>query len=318
MDAVAYALASGIKANVLADEGWVAKKTYTTGIYNGFGYSINNIGYSVGGTTDGASVANNHVAYDPLTDTWSTKATTTAKRNQTGFVLNNKFYQVGGYLSGATRADTVEEYDPATNSWASKAVIPGGGRMEAAGWRAASGKGYIYGGNDSNGTSTGATHEYTAETNTWTVKATGTAREQMAVFVLDGYGYAAGGIVLNSVVLVDYLQRYNHVSNSWNTYASLPVKAQEPNGFAHKGKGYAVCQYNQNELYEFDPSQNKWVRKQNLPVQRNNGMSFELNGYGYYFGGREGSTTVGKMHMYQSTEVELDGVELLLGWLAAN
>lgn len=318
MDAVAYALASGIKANVLVDEGWVAKKTYTTGIYSGIGYAINGIGYSAGGTTDAASVATNHVAYDPLTDTWSTKkALTVANREQAGFVSNDKFYMAGGYSSGGNRLDTVDEYNPATNLWASKAAMVGGIRNCLAAW-SAGGKGYVYGGNDGSGASTGLTTEYTPETNTWVQKATGTAREQMGVFVLGGYGYAVGGIVIPSVTLVNYLQRYNHVSNSWESYASLPVNSQQVKGFAHKGKGYAVCQYNQNELYEFDPTANKWVRKQNLPVQRSIGMTFELNGYGYYFGGREGSTTVGKMHMYQSTESKVEGVETLLGWLAAN
>ncbi len=67
-------------------------------------------------------------AYDPVTDSWSTKAAMpTARRSPASGVVNNllftKLYVVGG-AAGGSILSTNEAYDPLTNSWTTEAAMP--------------------------------------------------------------------------------------------------------------------------------------------------------------------------------------------------
>jgi hypothetical protein len=56
-------------------------------------------------------------AYDPVTDTWTTKAPTPTSRFQaTAGVVNGVLYRVGG-SDGVNDLATVEAYNPITNGW---------------------------------------------------------------------------------------------------------------------------------------------------------------------------------------------------------
>ena len=62
--------------------------------------------------------------YDPVTNTWSTRAPMSIPR----YVLaaaaaNGIVYAVGGNNGGAIM-DTLEAYDPITNSWSTRAPMP--------------------------------------------------------------------------------------------------------------------------------------------------------------------------------------------------
>src|SRR5439155_1125080 len=86
---------------------------------------INGILYAVGGgdVTELATVE----AYDPTTDTWTSKASMPTKREGLGVTaINSILYAVGGdqNASGGTVLATVEAYDPSTDSWTTKASMP--------------------------------------------------------------------------------------------------------------------------------------------------------------------------------------------------
>jgi N-acetylneuraminic acid mutarotase len=89
----------------------------------------NNVLYVVGGfkTDSGTTRALGTVeAYDPATNTWTTKAPMpTARGGTAAGVVNNVLYVVGGRSEAPpSYLDTVEAYDPATNTWTPKPSMP--------------------------------------------------------------------------------------------------------------------------------------------------------------------------------------------------
>jgi N-acetylneuraminic acid mutarotase len=78
--------------------------------------------YAVGGDNHGH--LNTVEAYDPATNTWTTKAATpTARTALAAGVLGGRLYALGGYerriILNKTRA-----YTPATNTWIGKPSMP--------------------------------------------------------------------------------------------------------------------------------------------------------------------------------------------------
>ena len=79
------------------------------------GNHVNNILYVFGGQS-GSGVLNVVEAYDPVANTWSTKAPMpTARDSVNAVAVKGIIYLVGGY-NGNSRTATVEAYDPATNT----------------------------------------------------------------------------------------------------------------------------------------------------------------------------------------------------------
>ncbi len=87
--------------------------------------------YAIGGVTvpfSPFSCASDVTAYDPGTDTWSTKTPMSTPRCWAGVAtaMNGKIYAVGGAegSGGNSALSTVEEYDPATDTWVDRASMP--------------------------------------------------------------------------------------------------------------------------------------------------------------------------------------------------
>lgn len=100
--------------------------------------------------------------YDPLTNSWTTKAPMpTAREQHAAAEVNDKIYVVGGFFDGV-RLATVEEYDPLTDSWATKTSMPTARRLLAA--AEVNGKIYAIGGNDNSNTSLATLEEYFPKT----------------------------------------------------------------------------------------------------------------------------------------------------------
>jgi N-acetylneuraminic acid mutarotase len=84
--------------------------------------------YLAGGlfaTTDPiGNIGQNVEAYDPATDSWTTKAKAPSVRYQdAGAVLNGRLYVVGGG-TGTEYQDLLDVYDPRTDSWLTLADMP--------------------------------------------------------------------------------------------------------------------------------------------------------------------------------------------------
>jgi N-acetylneuraminic acid mutarotase len=157
---------------------------------------VNGVLYAVGGHSDAWGSAGDLAtveAYDPVTNSWTTKAPMpTARSGLAVGVVNGVLYAVGGY-SGRT---TVEAFDPVANSWTSRAPMPTD-RHELA---VAVVNGVLYavgGGGFLRGIYDLATIEaYDPVANRWTNKGPmPTGRSSLGVGVVNGLMYALGGSI---------------------------------------------------------------------------------------------------------------------------
>ncbi len=66
--------------------------------------------------------------YDPVTDTWTRKASMpTGRADLSTPVVDGKIYAIGGTTTiGGAGFPTVEVYDPSTDTWEKKANMPTG------------------------------------------------------------------------------------------------------------------------------------------------------------------------------------------------
>jgi N-acetylneuraminic acid mutarotase len=156
---------------------------------------VDGIIYVIGGKPglgDGSPHLSTVEAYDPVTDTWTSKADMPTRRSfSSTCVVDGKIYVIGGAMPGKS---AVEAYDPTTDTWTRKAPMPTaryllgtslvGGRIYAiGGWR-----------HSINGPTYSTVEVYDPETDTWTkgvdipVTTAG-----MSTSVVDGKIYVIGG-----------------------------------------------------------------------------------------------------------------------------
>jgi N-acetylneuraminic acid mutarotase len=159
---------------------------------------VNGILYAIGGSSSAnyptRSTKSTVFAYDPVTDTWTEKASMPKARFGLAVaVVNGKLYAVGGN-NYRGNMNTVQAYDPATNTWATRASIPVP-RTELAA-SVVNGRIFAVGGcNEKDCRIPSNTLEaYDPETNTWTSKPSmPTARGILTAGVVKGILYAVGG-----------------------------------------------------------------------------------------------------------------------------
>ncbi len=101
-----------------------ARWGHAAGVVNGKIYIISGAkGWGTGAPIDVYEITE---VYDPITDTWTTKASIpTPRYNLSCRVVNEKIYAIGGSSDQAPFSiSTVEEYNPATDTWTTKASMP--------------------------------------------------------------------------------------------------------------------------------------------------------------------------------------------------
>jgi N-acetylneuraminic acid mutarotase len=114
---------------------WSKKADMPTARFSLGGAAVGGILYAMGGDTgkNGPDpILGTVEAYDPLTDTWSTKATMPTPRSNFAIVaVNGIIYAIGGVTNtgvtypNTTRAiQTVDAYDAASNTWSPRAALP--------------------------------------------------------------------------------------------------------------------------------------------------------------------------------------------------
>ena len=165
-------------------------------------------------------------AYDPVTDTWTTRAPMpTARCHIAAVELNGLIYAVGGTnTSGSERYATVEIYNPVTNSWTKGTPMPTARDQVTAG--VIDGILYVVGGMKLSG-ALDTVEAFDPKTNRWTTKAhMPTPRFQHAAVVVNGSLYVVGGV--NGLTLVPTVDVFDPSTNSWTTLLSplLTVRKQ--------------------------------------------------------------------------------------------
>ena len=163
--------------------------------------------YAIGGESD-ASNFRIVEAYDPATNTWTTKTSLPTWRTQiTSSVVNGKIYVFG---SGGGAHNAVDEYDPATNTWTNCggsgcAPMPTG--RVALTSSVVNEKIYVIGGDFDVTSYYDTVEEYDPATNTWTncggsgCTPMPTARRFLASSVVNEKIYAIGGQAYENIHL---------------------------------------------------------------------------------------------------------------------
>ena len=152
--------------------------------------AVGGVIYAIGGQT--STLLATVEAYDPLSNTWSFRASMPTPRSSFGVAaINGIIYAVGGNVStGNGASSAVEAYDPSTDTWTTKASMP----TARAGLTAAAINGKIYAVGGVSSSFSSANEAYDPATVSWTAEAPmPTARQILASGVIDGILYAVGG-----------------------------------------------------------------------------------------------------------------------------
>ncbi len=166
-----------------------ARGSLAVGVVDGILYAVGGLFYvGVNGF-----VTNAVEAYNPATNTWSTKASLpTARYALRAGVVNGVLYAIGGSFINGTLVATVEAYDPGTNTWSTKASMP---LPKAYGMAVETIDNIMFvAGGTSTGSPDGTVLEYNAATNSWaTNTAMITPRVNLAGGLLNGALHTVGG-----------------------------------------------------------------------------------------------------------------------------
>jgi N-acetylneuraminic acid mutarotase len=191
-------------------------------------------------------------AYNPVSNTWTTKASMpTARAAMPAVADKDIIYVIGGYVSGTNEwLPTVESYNTTTNTWTEEAPLP-----VATSWLAAGLLGTTVveaDGQISPGTVVGTNEGYNPNTNTWTgLTADPTPRLEACFAAITGQLYVAGG--QNATQLLNLNEAYSATTKKWTTLASMP-NALETAGSATVG-GRLYCfggsSLNRSSVYNY-------------------------------------------------------------------
>lgn len=223
---------------------------------NAVAFSIGSKGYF--GTGENNGFLKDFWEYDSITSTWSQIADFIAERSKAvGFSIGLKGYVGTGYDLNFTYKKDFWEYDPNQNLWTQKANFGGSARIDAVGFNVGT-KGYIGTGYDINGLNKKDIWEYDPVLNSWIQKANfgGTARSAAVGFSIGTKGYLGAG---NDGSYKKDFWEFDPSLNLWtskNDVNFIVPNIGEAIGFSIGNKGYIGV--NNFQLYEFDPTLNKW------------------------------------------------------------
>jgi N-acetylneuraminic acid mutarotase len=241
-------------------------------------------------------------AYNPSTNTWTTKATApTARRMVAAGVMQDGqyMYAIGGRFDAVTTVGTNERYNMVTDTW--ETLAPCTPRW-AHGGAVVGGYAYVFGGPDA--TTNLSCQKYDPATNTWSTMANlPAARGWTCGASLNGKVYCIGGSAANT------LYEYDPALNAWTVKAPMPsVKTychaagdQSLNKIFVFGGTAATAPT--TDVWVWDAATNTWSTETVMPGARNwagvgndgAGRFFVLGGFdgvaAYYFNTWIGNTT---------------------------
>ena len=239
------------------------------------GYGAAEVGgifYYIAGYIPGDSTINE--AYDPSTDTWTTKASLpdTARAETVAVSDGSYVYLIGGRTVSLVGKD-LWRYNPATDSWTSLASMPTARATEhmAAYYN---GKIYVVGGRTASAPGSGAlatVEIYDIASNTWSAGTAMPAARSDAVAIEDcAKIYVFGGCDTGGVVK-DTTFIYDIAGDSWSTGASMPQPRANPAGGKcpdgiHVIGGWVGTHALQTSHYVYDPTTDSWSTSIAIPT----------------------------------------------------
>jgi N-acetylneuraminic acid mutarotase len=192
--------------------------------------------YVFGGSPPTRAATGSVEAYDPGSDTWTTRTpSTTARSYAAAGSISGKIYLAGGCIGsdcGPGLTNLLEEYDPQADSWTTKQPMPSSRTLMVAG--VIGNKFYVAGGTPCGPcaalTPTGELDAYDPVSNTWQsltpmpkpVHQASAAIDAGKLYVIGGDDYfdGSGLPVPDSLNIV---QVYNPSTNQWSTVKPMPT-----------------------------------------------------------------------------------------------
>jgi subtilisin family serine protease len=261
-------------------------------------WAANNILYAIGGTNAAGTALRTVQAYNPGTNSWTTKASLPVAR-QTGngaTTIQGILYLAGGHNGAGALTRTLYAYNPSTNTWSSRAQMPAFSSCGGSG--AIAGKLYVFSGctRSSTGAQVAARllHRYDPATNAWTtLRAAPVTHFQPMVTVNAGKLYVVGGNN-GSGTAFGRLDVYDPATNAWTTRAAMPTPRLGAAGTSIGGKVYVFGGRNGttylSTVEAYDPVSDSWATRPSMPTARAALGVGGISGFLYAVGGRNGST----------------------------
>jgi N-acetylneuraminic acid mutarotase len=242
-------------------------------------------------------LATNEV-YDPVTNTWETKAPMdTARCGLTVSAVNGKIYAIGGgdYQNGPadiTVYTAVEEYDPETDTWTLKSPMPVKKALHTA--HVIDNKIYVFGGayrGVNNGEEETTLLAYDPAADSWEDLGDTPPLDAAATCMANGKIYTFGGCGNFNATY-----EYDPSTNTWTQKADNPTQRVEPTAVLFDGKIFVMgghtgfSPYNAISIIDvYDPLTDTWETTCDLPIGRCGPEACVYNGKIYVFGGYTGS-----------------------------
>jgi N-acetylneuraminic acid mutarotase len=278
---------------------WAARSSMPSARHQPVAAATAGMLFAIGGLNSGGTAQRGVFAYDPVSNSWSTKAQLPAARyNGNGAAaINGKIYVPGGFDATNALTRTLYVYTAATNTWTTKAAmpVPGG----CGGSAAIDGKLYVFTGctRSSTGVQSSARllHRYDPATNTWTTRqAAPVTHYSPVVAAVGGKLYVAGGNTATNGQTAR-LDVYNPATNTWVTMQPMPTARVAAGGGSIRGLLY-VAGGRSGSTYlrsvdAYDPLSDTWSSRTPVPTARAGvGSSFiSIAGRFYVVGGRNSS-----------------------------
>lgn len=234
-------------------------------------FSIDGIGYLVGGADVTSRSLNDFYTYDPAADTWEFKGTYPGPNRGFGYGLATATKGYVGFgidYNPITGDETILadlwEYDPISDEWTALAPFPGTPRYHPA-MVHVNGKIYVgLGGSEIGDLSDW--WEYDIATNVWTARTTfpGTQRHHPYYFSLGDYAYVGFGH--HSADIYNDFYRFDPATNSWEEMATFPEQGRVAGTqFSFNNKGYILSGQGEThnnlptgEFWAYTPETDEW------------------------------------------------------------
>lgn len=214
--------------------------------------------------------------YDPFQDNWEILAGMQEKRcSFSVVVLDGKIYAIGGCCD-PDYLESVEQYCPVSNSWsfACPLDLPLGAHVA----KVTRGQIFVSGGMSDNNQCLASMFVYHPETGSTYLANMVTPRAYHCMETLSECLYVAGGSTADhNMAVTDQLacEVYNPATDSWTTFAPLPVPHVGAGSVVLEGKFYLLGGYSQEDysdtmmVHRYDPSMQRWENMGKMPGPNN-------------------------------------------------
>lgn len=271
------------------------------------GAEVNGKIYLFGGIKDLSGHNSDDVeAYDPSTDTWTTKNKMPEKIvGQAAVELNGKIYVIGGRtgnLFSGTSLQYTYLYDPNEDSWTRKKDIPTPRAFLSV--SAVNGNIYAIGGSISGYSGTFIVQMYDPASDTWTAKKSlQVNRTSLTSNVYNGKIYVIGGgdgQKADAGTSFAYFDVYDPETDTWSSKTDISISRLGHGSGVINDKlyicgGVTAVSGSGTLLYdlcEYDFNMDNWTTRASMPSHRRCFVTATFNGKLYVFGGIAGNQGV--------------------------